>query len=132
MGHHSPHTQTLTHTHTHTQTPTSPHTHRPPHQPVSGGYPTLGKEDGVDLEASSVPEALRKLGEVAALQMEADLQGLPCALHLVGDGHVCRTHTQAQILSEAGRNTTPSTRLVGRFFVCFSSLDAFMSTVNHC
>lgn len=44
---------------------------------------TLCEEHGVDFDAPSVFQPVRQLGEVEALQVEANLQGLTGALHLV-------------------------------------------------
>lgn len=56
---------------------------------MNHAHSTLCEEHGVDLDAASVFQPVRQLGEVETLQVEANLQGLAGALHLVGNGHVC-------------------------------------------
>lgn len=61
---------------------------------------TLSEQDGVDFEASTMPQSLGQLLEVKRLQEKADLQSLSCALHLVRDGHVWKDRTKAISMTE--------------------------------
>lgn len=54
-------------------------------------FSTLREEHWVDFDAGPVPQPLGQLGEVEALQAEADLQVLAAAFHLVRHWHVCRS-----------------------------------------
>ena len=53
-------------------------------------YNTLREEHRVDFDAASVSQPVRELREVEPLKVEANLQTLTCAFHLVRYGHVCR------------------------------------------
>lgn len=46
-------------------------------------YNTLREEHRVDFDAASVSQPVRKLREVETLKVEANLQTLTCAFHLV-------------------------------------------------
>ena len=67
--------------------------------------PTLCEEHGVNLEAPSVPQPQGQQVEVEALQVEADLQGLPGALHLVRDGHVWGRGRTRSITTPSGEKS---------------------------
>lgn len=50
----------------------------------------------MDFDAGPVPQPLGQLGEVEALQAEADLQVLAAAFHLVRHWHVCRRERERE------------------------------------
>lgn len=68
-----------------------------------GFFSTLREEHWMDFDAGPVPQPLGQLGEVEALQAEADLQVLAAAFHLVRHWHVCRRE------GERGRGSFKST-----------------------